>query len=460
MRRLATSLAAIFLILVAIISLQVITTGHHTGHKDDYRRLLPTETIAKTITITADYDPAADANFSRLPLDVPGGRRYVLADSYWEQMTRATINLFDLVKFATDWRASVPVPFLVDTFPKGFPSHGTAKRSLQEPSLSFLFDMDGVRREMRKRGLTPFVDSDQFLLDFCGPVGSNYKNTFIVTIDFLPCTYKDPEPRCDLHHVAKVPCTEVDKRLVRHAYSTCSRPELSKTYWEKYGSSVTCCSVCGLIPTLPSNISIGCGFHGLPEFTVIFKQWRGIMSGKSFRMLAPLHYIKHHKSPSPVLPHSWFVESKTTEFINHVIGGDSKDFLAVHLRTEKIHIAMKANGTQCILDAITKAHNVSQTTGIKHIMYFADEFAMMYYRDVFISNNIEITKYDPKVFHLQPDNAGIIAQIEQNIASRGAGLIITGGGSFQYVIKRRYLMKVDESHRLLYELPCPPYTGQ
>ena len=236
--------------------------------------------------------------------------------------------------------------------------------------------------------------------------------------------------------------------------------DLFDWYWGKYGSSMTCCNICGIIPTLPSNISIGCGFHKLPEFTVIFTQWRGVsesLLGRNLRLFAPTGYIKHHTGPSPVLPHSWFIESRATEFINHVIGGDSKDFLAVHLRTEKIHIAMKANGTQCILDAITKAHHVSQTTGIKHIMYFADKFAMIYYRNVFISNNITITKYDPKVFHLQPDNAGIIAQIEQNIASRGAGLIVTGGGSFQYVIKRRYMINIKgKSSKLIYELPCPP----
>ena len=392
-----------------------------------------------------------------------GGKKYVLADSYWEQMTRATINLFDLVKFATEWHASVPVPLLVDSFPRGFPSLGTERSN--EPSLSFLFDMDGVvKQNLIKSNLIPFTDTNQFLLDFCNPANIN-NAIFVITIDYFTCTQNNQKPRSWVwHHVNRVPCTKEDKKLIKHAYSaSCSwgMLDLFDWYLGKYGSSMTCCNICGIIPTLPSNISIGCGFHGLPEFTVIFTQWRGVsksLLGRNLRLFAPTDYIEHHMGSSPVLPHSWFIESRATEFINHVIGGDSKDFLAVHLRTEKIHIAMKANGTQCILDAITKAHNVSQTTGIKHIMYFADEFAMIYYRDLFISNNITITKYDPKVFHLQPDNAGIIAQIEQNIASRGAGLILTGGGSFQYVIKRRYMINIKgKSSKLIYELPCPPH---
>ena len=88
--------------------------------------------------------------------------RYVIAESYWEQMTRATVNIYDLIKFATEWQASVPIPFLVGSFPCGFPSIKGNRRN--EPSFSFLFDMYEVQKNLINKNLNQFVDFNEFLL--------------------------------------------------------------------------------------------------------------------------------------------------------------------------------------------------------------------------------------------------------------------------------------------------------
>ena len=261
-----------------------------------------------------------------------------------------------------------------------------------------------------------------------------------------------------LQHFSKVP---EYKKLLYHIYRVSGGTRLSfEWHWWKYSSSLTCCNVCGIIPTLSSDISIGCGFHGLSEFTVIFKQWRGLslpLLHGSFRLFGPTDYMKRYRAPSPALPHGSFIKSNAIEFLNHYLIGN-KSFVAVHIRTEKIYIVekkMKVNGSKCVLDAITTARNVSQIKGIKHIMFFTDSFALDYYGDVFRAQNVKITNYNSKIFHLQPESDGIVAQIEQNIASRAAVLVLSGGGSFQYVIKRRYSKNVARSKRLVYELSCP-----
>ena len=384
--------------------------------------------------------------------------RYVIAESYWEQMTRATINIYDLIKFATEWQASVPIPFLVKSFPRGFPSI-KGNRS-NEPSFSFLFDMYEVQRNLISKNLNQFVDFDQFLLNFKYLYYNMYNTTFVVTIEFVSCKGNIEGSGSNFYHVSKVPCILEYKTIIRHLYKA-SRGTFSnfEEHWSLYGSSLTCCNVCGIIPTLSSDISIGCGFHGLSKFTVIFKQWRGLslpLLYGSFRLFAPTNYLECYRAPSPALPHSSFIKSKAIEFLNHCLIGNER-FVAVHIRTEKIHIAekkMKINGTKCVLSAITTARIVSQVTGIRHIMFFTDNFALDYYGDVFRAQNVKITSYDPKTFHLQPESDGIVAQIEQNIASRATVLVLSGGGSFQYVIKRRYSKNVARSKRLVYELSC------
>ena len=385
--------------------------------------------------------------------------RYVIAESYWEQMTRATINIYDLIKFATEWQASVPIPFLVKSFPRGFPSINGNRSN--EPSFSFLFDMHKVQRNLISKNLNQFVDFDQFLLNFKYLYYNMYNTTFVVTIEFVSCKGNIERSGSNFYHVSKVPCTSEYKTIIRHLYKVSRGTFFNfEEHWSFYGSSLTCCNVCGIIPTLSSDISIGCGFHGLSKFTAIFKQWRGLslpLLHGSFRLFGPTDYMERYRAPSPALPHSSFIKSKAIEFLNHCLSGN-ESFVAVHIRTEKIHIAekkMKINGTKCVLDAIATAHNVSQVKGISHIMFFTDNFALDYYGDVFRAQNVKITSYNPKTFHLQPESDGIVAQIEQNIASRAAVLVLSGGGSFQYVIKRRYSKNVARFKRLVYELSCP-----
>ena len=347
----------------------------------------------------------------------PRHRRYVLACSLWEKTTMAVANMFSLLRFAHEWKAVVPVPFSVGYSLGGFPNY-TDNTTL---SLKSLFKLDDFQSSPSKYpGLAQLVDYNHFL----GETGS-FSHPHI----FFLKTYSGNNRK--------------QKYVIRKV--GCSKSSISKLISNDFKASstkVTCCMVPSFIPTLPSNISKSCGFDSLDEFVVIFDIWRGITlpaGKKKYRLLVPSSFVANYTFPIPSsLQQSDYVVECADKFVKEFVG-EGVQFIGVHLRTEKLKIHSRSgllNDTICLQKTFETVKEIERNTSIKHTLYFADLF-WRYKNETFVNYEVEVTKFIPEQFDCL-QNAAFVAQVEQNIVSRAARLVVCGGGSFQMAIVDRY----------------------
>ena len=348
----------------------------------------------------------------------PRHRRYVLACSLWEKTTMAVANMFSLLRFAHEWKAVVPVPFLKDHSLGGFPNYTAA--SNDRLSLKSLFKLDDLQSSPPKYpGLAQLVDYNYFLGE------------------------KQNVP----HHTFYIRINHSRKHRSRHIRKMhCSNSIFSKYIPNNIRASsikVTCCLVPSFIPTLPSNISKGCGFDGLDEFLVVFEEWRGIAvpaARKKYRLLVPSSFVVKYTFPIPSsLQQSDHVVECANKFVKKFVG-EGVQFIGVHLRTEKLKIHSRSgllNDTNCLQKTFETVKEIERNISIKHTLYFADLFRQYHHSKIFEAYKVKVTKFIPKQFNCLQHEA-FVAQVEQNVVSRAARLVVCGGGSFQMAIVDRY----------------------
>ena len=84
-------------------------------------------------------------------------KRYVLSESYWEELTMATWNFMGLVKIAGSWGARAVLPFTAGSLLNGI----NAKYSLD-----LIYDLDDIKRVCNKLHSLPMpVKFEEFLSD-------------------------------------------------------------------------------------------------------------------------------------------------------------------------------------------------------------------------------------------------------------------------------------------------------
>ena len=354
----------------------------------------------------------------------PPRRRYVLACSFWEKTTMAVTNMFSLLRFAHEWKAVVPVPFYINWRSSwspyytlgGFPNY-TDKTTL---SLKSLFKLDDFQSSPPKYpGLAQLVEYDHFLGEMRN---ASHPHTFLLKI------YRyNKNSKKQKHVIRKVGCKNFNAN--KHI------PDDLKT-------SITCCLVPSLVPTLPSSISKACGFDGLNEFLVIIEIWRGIAvpaANKKCRLQVPSSFVANYTFPIPSsLQQSDHVVECADKFVKEFVG-EGVQFIGVHLRTEKLKLHSRSgllNDTICLQRTFETVKELERNTNIKHTLYFAD-LSWQYKKKTFKAYGVKVTKFTPKKFGCL-QNAAFVAQVEQTIVSRAARLVVCGGGSFQLAIMDRH----------------------
>ena len=355
----------------------------------------------------------------------PLPKRFVLAFSYWEQMTQGVNNLLSLLRFARLWKAEVPVPFLDRTLLSGFPSYQGVTNfhyvadgdKTVDFDLGLLFKLDNFTGHPPKYSdYAPLIPYKEFVKEL--------QNQF--WIFYVNIIYNLDETH---NHGQKRHCSIFNK------------------YWNNPhfpGIRISCCEINGAIPTLPDDIATICGFKSFSSFVVIFKVWRGITHpdpNRHFRMFVPLDFLNNYTSLSPILPHSQYVIGNASEYTNQIIGS-GVDYIGVHIRTEYLEIngnKGRLNDTKCILNAIKKANEVSLKYKINHILYFTDYTGLRNkgYVNLMASHGVKRSAYDPLLCH-GIDNGAFIAQVEMKILSRATRLVVCGGGSFQKGVMKRF----------------------
>ena len=349
----------------------------------------------------------------------PRHRRYVLACSLWEKTTMAVANMFSLLRFTHEWKAVVPVPFLNEHSLGGFPNYTAA--SNDRLSLKSLFKLDDFQSSPpRYPGLAQLVDYDHFL----GEMRNILHHTFYIRINHGRKRHRS-------RHIRKMHCSNsIFSKYIPNNIRASS-------------IKVTCCLVPSFIPTLPSNISKGCGFDGLDEFLVVFEEWRGIAvpaARKKYRLLVPSSFVANYTFPIPSsLQQSDHVVECADKFVKEFVG-EGVQFIGVHLRTEKLKIHSHSgllNDINCLQKTFETVKEIERNTNIKHTLYFADLFWRYDHSKIFEAYKVKVTKFIPKQFDCLQHEA-FVAQVEQNIVSRAARLVVCGGGSFQMAIVDRY----------------------
>ena len=368
--------------------------------------------------------PEEGEETSQAAVAIPGCR-FVLAESYWEQMTMAVTNLLSLLRFARLWKAKTPIPFLKGTCLSGFPDKQKVRNFMNKTSrlnlnLELLFKLNDFKGNPSKNiDYAPLIDYEEFTKELYLAQKNNPNQFWIF---FVTLFYRQRH-----HGQGQKKCSRSTKHWVNPNFP---------------GIKIACCEINSDIPTVPDDIAKLCGFKSLNSFAVVFKVWRGITHPDpktQFRMFVPLDFLNEYTTINPAaLPHGQYVIGNATEYIKESIGIDV-EYIGVHIRAEKLLINRKANrlnDTKCILNAIEKANEVSMKYKINRILYFGDGQANRF-KKLMASRNVTKSTFNPLLFN-GVKNGAFIAQVEMKIMSRATRLVVCGGGSFQETIVKRY----------------------
>uniref|UniRef100_A0A1X7VXA6 Peptide-O-fucosyltransferase n=1 Tax=Amphimedon queenslandica TaxID=400682 RepID=A0A1X7VXA6_AMPQE len=360
------------------------------------------------------------------PRRAPRSKRFALAVSYWEKITMGTINLHSLLQFANEWGAEVTLPFAKGPRLIGWPENSTSNENY-----SLIYDIAEIQRNLLQLNLSRLVDFYQF---YRIAFGNNTARTQII---FIKINYNNQRP--SVRYPLLVECGknfEFAKNLKINSVRL-NTPHYS------------CCKLESKVPTTPQDIASGCGFKNLDEYVIIFKEWHGITipdPKRLFRLSVPKEFINKHPLPPTLelLPLSQFVVQSAYEFLTEKLGKqNTKNFIAVHIRAEKIHLRHRqTNETKCILDTIKLAKGVGEENpNITKTLYFTDYLGIKLYKELFVQEGIEITSFRST----EAQNEAFVAQVEAKVMSQAKLLIVSGGGSFQKIIVERYMMSNETS---------------
>ena len=352
-------------------------------------------------------------------------KRFALAVSYWEKITMGTMNLYSLLQFANEWEAEVPLPFVRGAQVIGWPENTTS-----DVNYSLIYDTAEMQRKLLQLNLSGLVDFYQFYRIAFGSISARTQ------IIFININYNNKRP--SKRYPSLVKCGKKFKFVKNFKIN---RIRLNLHHY-------SCCTVESKVPTTPQDIASGCGFKNLDEYVIIFKDWHGITRAnpkRFFRLSVPKEFINKHPLPLTLelLPLSQFVVMNANEFLTEKLGShDIRNFTAVHIRAEKIHLKRhQINNTKCILDTIELAKRVGEENpDIIKTLYFTDYLGIKLYTELFAQEGIEITSFRSS----EAQNEGFVAQVEGKVMSEAKILIVSGGGSFQEIIKKRYMMTNEE----------------
>ena len=325
--------------------------------------------------------------------------RYVLSESYWEEMTMGTWNFVGLVRIANSWGARAVLPFTAGSLLNGINAKYT---------LDLIYDLEDVKRVCNKLYRAPGpVPFEEFL-------SNASRNVVLMVVDYNRVSRKHTEK-----------CSDSQRR---NAFSALDH--LNKVTKEKglqTFKDVGCCVVYSHHPTTSAEIAKGCQLVD-GDFTVLLKVWRGIVNDytKTYRLVID----KREDVPiNSDFKHSKWVIGNASMLFHDVAKSDK--CVAIHVRAEKL-IPHKVNRCFKLLNEVLSKFKSNHADF--QVLYFGDEELDRFRNRI---NNAQVIRFKGAKYGAVTDR-GFAAQVEQHTASLCKALIVSGGGSFQYRTVRRF----------------------
>jgi hypothetical protein len=406
-------------------------------HQTDYEVLLPSSSNETLPSFTCE-----DAYYHNNISD----HKFVLALSYWEQLTMATTSLYDLVEFAKDWNARAVQPFTLlaefwglpstANYPtiKSMPRHILSQKDKLTHKLDNIFNMSVLNSDILcgKFNYPPLASFDEF-------INTAHRDIVLLHFNF------DETPESD--YFKDNHC--IDCWLIMKEFRTLAKKllqnlnRISNKYNKPSFRIINAFCFNHLHITTPKEIAKLCGFHDSDNITIIITVWRGYsdIPTKTFRLIVHKHALEQRPSlfsSGGLYALNDNVLSNSSAYLRKISHG--KPFIAVHIRTEKMN---KHMSNACF-------HKVWKLISLLKIMFFED-IDIKYFVDYgqfgsFTADDLYITRlikykylkhkkiiplhYNPKEFGGLADQ-GFVALVELSTIARAKVLLLVGGGSFQ-----------------------------
>ena len=351
-----------------------------------------------TIKSFANHTPYRSETAGRVS---KADRNFVLAESYWEQMTCATSNFMGLVTVAKHWNARAVWPFTNNSHLYGISG---------QYSWDLLYDLDDVKQKCSKISLPAPVRFEDFLK-------TASRRVIAVTIDWES---KEGTNQCSKLQESKV-INLLNNNTAHH-----------------FRIEACCVVYSHQITDGITEIAQECGLRGNESFTAIFKVWRGTTYDKSktFRLLVPPN--SGNKFPK-LFNHSKWVIGNATTFFKDITRGTGK-CIAVHVRAESLFLSNTTEKCLKSLNQIIKDLKVNYTE-LTPILVFGD-YKLGQIQNM-ISNGTVTVHFSPKKYKAVADR-GFAAQVEQHTMALCQILVLVGGRSFQALTLSRF--NTEPSH--------------
>ena len=391
------------------------------------RMMLTGQEVGLNIKQTTPSLPKREMS-THLPLrnvDVPskqhGEKKFLIAFSYWEQLTMATTSLIQLTALAVHGGRRVVIPFVSDS-----KFYGTM-RSKQTQTLSMYYNVSELNQKLQFTGHGTLVSWKEFH-DVCN-------NILDVLVRFH---YSHEE--AGIYTKAVVPC----------------RAPHTSVFQDFNVNTTTCiyAHVLHSVETFEAEIAKRQPCVGIVE-------WRGnSYPGSSTSYRAQFNFTS-------ILTGS--LSFRTEDFFNVKLKHIAQDFITQNLRPDFISVHIRAESilftggsidlvTKCMLELSSRARMMANALGCK--VYLATDFSAFgsSSRSVSLRNNAKIlkeilsknlntTSFQPADYSLS--DHGAIAIVEINILAAGKRLFMMGGGSFEGWIERQFLKKNNNDLTLM-----------
>ena len=354
-----------------------------------------------------------------VPSKQPGEQKFLIAFSYWEQLTMATANLIQLTALAVHGGRRVVIPFVSDS-----QFYGTMM-SEQAQTLSLYYNVSELNRKLQFTGHGTLVSWKEFrdvcdnILDVLVRFHYSHEEAGIYTKAVVPC---------------RAPHTSVFQDFKVNTTICIYAPALHS------------------VETFETEIAKRQPCVGIVE-------WRGnSYPGRSTRAQFNFTSIVAR-----------LMSFGTEDFFSVKLKHIAQDFIARNLRPNFISVHIRAESilyhggnidvvTKCMLELSSRARIMANALGYK--VYLATDFSEFgsSSRPVSLRNKAEIlmkilTK-NLNPIHFQPadyflSDHGAIAIVEINILAAGKRLFVLGGGSFQAWIEGQFLKQNNNDLALM-----------
>ncbi len=357
------------------------------------------------------------------------GRRYIIAQGMYEQMSNALNSLTQLAWLSASWNGSVVEPFIQNSHFCGFNDNPNDYYPFYT-----VFNATKFNEMLHCYQIPPLTTYDNW-------VKHGMKDVLVIVFLYdkgIPTqglSYNDSHSDiCDKHRM----CIERVNRI-------------SKVATVSY-RTVKCCCISAFEPTSQKMITEKCGISDLHEnHTILIKGWRGISSTRDHRLILPEIALHKNLTENILYPFSHSVKECAVRFLRSF----SKDKLKmlIHFRSENL-VGDRGFYIRCMREIIeTKNSILSSSSRPYDIIYMSDigkygssscrhKNCLKLMNEAMKEHNFTMSSFDPRIFG-GLDNSMFVAAVEQEMMSMADELILVTGSGFHAQLIRRYLAKHD-----------------